>query len=145
MPQGWFYRQDGSSAPPDWSADVDARKRIELAGMKAVMDHERSLGYEPEDISAEKRGWDIESKVGDGTLRLIEVKARVAGATTITVSKNEILASLNKPDSFLLAIVLVDGEQVDGPHYLTKPFQTEPDYGVVSQTYSISELTGNNG
>ena len=42
---------------------------------------------------------------GTGRLRFIEVKGRVAGADTITVTKNEILYSLNKPDDFILAIV----------------------------------------
>jgi hypothetical protein len=42
---------------------------------------------------------------GTGKLRFIEVKGRVAGADTITVTRNEILYSLNKPDDFILAIV----------------------------------------
>jgi hypothetical protein len=33
------------------------------------------------------------------------VKGRVSGAPTITVTRNEILYSLNKPDDFILAIV----------------------------------------
>ena len=46
-----------------------------------------------------------------GRLRFIEVKGRVTGADTITVTKNEILYSLNKPDDFILAIVeFLDGE-----------------------------------
>ena len=44
--------------------------------------------------------YDVESRVpGTGKLRLIGVKGRVSGATTITVTKNEILYSLNKPDT----------------------------------------------
>ena len=42
---------------------------------------------------------------GTGRLRFIEVKGRVTGADTLTVTKNEILYSLNKPDDFILAIV----------------------------------------
>lgn len=59
--------------------------------------------------------------------RLIEVKGRAKGATTLTVTRNEIITALNKPDQFLLAIVLVgeDG-QPEGPFYLDKPFDTEP-------------------
>jgi hypothetical protein len=42
---------------------------------------------------------------GTGKLRFLEVKGRVSSADTITVTKNEILYSLNKPDDFVLAIV----------------------------------------
>ena len=70
------------------------------------MEVERSLGFEPVDREFEKLGYDIESRVpGTGKLRFIEVKGRVSGAATITVTKNEILYSLNKPDDFILAIV----------------------------------------
>jgi Domain of unknown function (DUF3883) len=33
------------------------------------------------------------------------VKGRISGAETVTVTKNEILYSLNKPDDYILAIV----------------------------------------
>ena len=71
-----------------------------------VMQVERQLGFVPADRETEKLGYDIESSIpGTGRLRFIEVKGRVAGAATITVTRNEILYSLNKPDDFILAIV----------------------------------------
>ena len=40
---------------------------------------ERGLGHEPRDVSAEKKGWDIESRDrAAGHLRFIEVKGRHA-------------------------------------------------------------------
>jgi hypothetical protein len=58
------------------------------------------------DREFEKLGYDIESRVtGTGRLRFIEVKGRVSGANTVTITKSEILYSLNKPDDFMLAIV----------------------------------------
>lgn len=55
-----------------------------------VMEIERRLGFDPTDREFEKLGYDIESRVtGTGKLRFIEVKGRVAGAATITVTKNE--------------------------------------------------------
>ena len=70
------------------------------------MSIERDLGFEPIDREFEKLGYDIESRVpGTGRLRFIEVKGRVSGAPTITVTRNEILYSLNKPADFILAIV----------------------------------------
>ena len=76
----------------------------------------------------EKLGYDVESRVpGTGRLRFLEVKGRVTGAATITVTKNEILTSLNKPDDFILALVeFLDGDQ-HRVHYLRRPFQREPD------------------
>ena len=34
----------------------------------------------------------------------IEVKGRAVGAKTVTITKNEILTGLNKPDEFILAV-----------------------------------------
>src|SRR5579883_1427333 len=112
---------------------------IERAAMEAVMAHERSLGYEPRDVSRDKCGYDIESRIpGTGRLRFIEVKGRVAGATTVTVTRNEILTALNKPDDFILAIVEVDGATTR-TQYVTRPFQREPDFGAESVNYTIRE------
>ncbi len=106
-----------------------------------VMEVERSLGFEPFDRETEKLGYDIESRVpGTGKLRFLEVKGRVTGAPTITVTKNEILYSLNKPDDFILAIVeFLDGG-AHNVHYLRRPFQREPDFGVTSVNYDFAEL-----
>jgi hypothetical protein len=104
------------------------------------MEIERKLGYEPTDREFEKLGYDIESRIpGTGKLRFIEVKGRVAGAETITVTRNEILYSLNKPDDFILAIVEFDGDS-HRTHYIRQPFHREPDFGVTSVNYIISEL-----
>jgi superfamily II DNA or RNA helicase len=105
-----------------------------------VMQIERELGFMPTDRETEKLGYDIESRIpGTGKLRFIEVKGRVAGAGTITVTKNEILYSLNKPDDFILAIVEFDGDH-QRVHYVRCPFQREPDFGVTSVNYDFREL-----
>jgi hypothetical protein len=108
-----------------------------------VMGIERSLGFEPTDREFEKLGYDIESRVpGTGKLRFIEVKGRVTDAATITVTRNEILYSLNKPDDFILAIVeFLDGDS-HRVHYIRQPFQREPDFGVTSVNYDFAELLG---
>ena len=102
---------------------------------------ERGLGFEPRDREFEKLGYDIESlDPKTGKLRFLEVKGRVSGAKTITVTKNEILYSLNKPEEFVLAIVEFldrDGHRV---HYVREPFQREPDFGVTSVNYDLGEL-----
>ncbi|MBV8313325.1 MAG: DUF3883 domain-containing protein, partial [Planctomycetaceae bacterium] len=73
-------------------------------------------------------------------LRLIEVKGRVQGAKTVTVTKNEILVGLNKPDGFILAIVELDSDGKVVPKYVCRPFQREPDFGATSVNYDLREL-----
>jgi hypothetical protein len=108
--------------------------------MEAVMEMERRLGYPPKDVSDQKLGYDIESSVtGTGRLRFLEVKGRVVGAKTVTVTRNEILTGLNKPEDFILALVMIDGDKVT-PSYVRQPFQREPDFGVTSVNYDLSEL-----
>ncbi|MDS4022478.1 MAG: helicase-related protein [Candidatus Competibacter sp.] len=106
-----------------------------------VMEVERNLGFDPTDREFEKLGYDIESRTpGTGRLRFIEVKGRVSGAPTITVTRNEILYSLNKPDDFILAIVeFLDGEN-HKVHYVRRPFSREPDFGVTSVNYDFADL-----
>lgn len=106
-----------------------------------IMDIERGLGFDPTDRELEKLGYDIESRIpGTGRLRFIEVKGRVTGASTITVTRNEILYSLNKPDDFILAIVEFMDEHTHRVHYVRQPFQREPDFGVTSVNYDFAEL-----
>jgi hypothetical protein len=105
-----------------------------------VKEAETQLGNEPRDVSGEKCGYDIESKVlSNGKLRFIEVKGRVAGALTVTVTRNEILTALNKPDDFILAI----GQVEDGHQklvYIRQPFQQEPEFAVESINYKLQDL-----
>jgi len=120
--------------PVDTQASA-ARARV------AVMEVERRLGFEPVDREFEKLGYDIESRdPATGRLRFIEVKGRVSGAETITVTKNEILYSLNKPDDFILAIVEFRDDGSERLHYLRQPFGREPDFAETSRNYQMVEL-----
>ena len=120
-------------------------KAVEYAAMKAVMDIEKDLGFIPYDVSAAKCGYDIESQIpkelrrDTTSLRFIEVKGRTKGATSVTVSKNEILTGLNKPDEYILAIVEVDGQQTRTV-YLKKPFRNAPDFTATSVNFNIIDL-----
>ncbi|CRI65311.1 Superfamily II DNA/RNA helicase, SNF2 family [Thiocapsa sp. KS1] len=108
---------------------------------EVVMAVERGLGFEPTDRELEKLGYDIESRVpGTGKLRFIEVKGRVSGAETITVTRNEVLYSLNKPDDFILAMVEFLEGDTHRVHYLREPFRREPDFHASSVNYDFAEL-----
>lgn len=146
IPAGLLAQRAGEpESVAGWTADADARARVEWAAMNAVMDAERALGHEVIDVSAQKCGWDVTSlpKAVDGKLppsRHIEVKGRAKGSTTVTVTRNEILYGLNQQDKFILAIVLIDGEQHEGPYYVSKPFTQEPDWAVTSINLDLSHL-----
>jgi hypothetical protein len=139
IPAGLLTAMKGESAISTPVRPQDTQ--ISAAKARAIiMQAERELGFVPTDRETEKLGYDIESRVpGTGKLRFIEVKGRVSGAPTITVTKNEILYSLNKPDDFILAIVEFDNE-AHRVHYVRRPFQREPDFGVTSVNYDFAEL-----
>ncbi len=137
VPLGLIAAMTGQP-PPRPATDTQAASARARA---AVMAAERSLGYEPVDRELEKLGYDIESRIpGSGRLRFIEVKGRVTGADTVTVTKNEILTSLNKPDDFILAIVEFLDSTEHRLHYLRQPFQREPDFDVTSVNYDLAQL-----
>ncbi len=129
-----------------FAADAAARARIERLAMDAVRRKEEARGCKVVDVSAAKCGWDLTSyppAVGDkqpDPLH-IEVKGRVKGASTVTVTRNEILYAFNQGDKFVLAIALVDERDgVEGPHYIRNPFDREPSWGVASINYNLGDL-----
>ncbi|MFQ3585110.1 MAG: helicase-related protein, partial [Cyanobacteriota bacterium] len=161
VPIGLLQRLQGKRAAAT-STFARETQRVERAAMAAVMAVERALGYEPRDVSDQKCGYDIESVVpGTGQLRFIEVKGRIEGAETVTVTKNEILTALNKPDNFILALVQVPTDQhfPEGDafavresggdyqvqskgcilRYVKEPFQ-QPDFRACSVNYSWKDL-----
>lgn len=143
IPQGLLAQRRGETS---FCADAEARARVEMVAMNAVMAVEQGFGYDVKDVSAEKCGWDVTARPPanpDGSIkpdRHIEVKGRAKGQSTITVSRNEIIYALNQTDKFLLAVVIVDGDSFEGPHYIRNPFSTEPDFGVASINYDLSDL-----
>lgn len=142
IPAGLLLQRKGETG---WTANADARARVERIAMQAVINAERALGNAVIDKSAEKCGWDITSQPPsiDGRLpnsRHIEVKGRAKGQTTITVTRNEVLYGLNQADKFILAIVLVDGESHEGPFYVSRPFTQEPDIAVTSINLDLDRL-----
>ncbi len=114
-----------------------------------VMEVERRLGFDPTDREFEKLGYDIESRVsGTGRLRFLEVKGRVSGADTVTVTKNEILYSLNKPDDFILALVEYLDADAHHVYYLRRPFERSgvtTDFNGASVNFPFADLLSRAG
>jgi SNF2 family DNA or RNA helicase len=130
-----------------FAADAAARARVERLAMEAVRRAEEARGCRVVDVSSQKCGWDLTSyppAEADGRQpepRHIEVKGRVKGATTVTITRNEVLYALNQADKFVLAIVTVGPDDTtEGPFYLSNPFMKEPDWGVSSINYDLGEL-----
>lgn len=152
------------ATPPKFARETQRVEQLAMeAVMKAVMKTETDLGYQPRDVSDQNCGYDIESLNPEtGHLRFLEVKGRIEGADTVTVTKNEILTALNKEDNYILALVQVPADenfsdrdafavreatghyQVAGEScvvcYVEKPFQREPDWGASSVNYSWKEM-----
>lgn len=82
-------------------------------------------------MSAAKCGWDLSSypPAIDGKQpdpHHIEVKGRVKGASTVTITRNEMLYAFNQGDKFVLAIALVgEDDTIDGPQYIRNAFDRE--------------------
>lgn len=131
----------------DEEAHLFARETalVERLAMQAVIEAERRLGHTPRDVSIEKCGYDILSLDGQsGHSRFIEVKGRREDATTVTVSRNEILVGLSSQEQFILAIACVDlaQQRVSALRYVRHPFDREPDPSAASVNYKLQDLWG---
>ena len=138
VPIGLLNRLRAGDTP--WLTQAIDTRRSEQLAMQAVMERERALGYEPVDVSAQKRGYDIESRRPDGSMRFIEVKGRAPGADSLTVTRNEVLTALNRPQDWWLALVEIDGGTVGTPRYIRAPFSREPEFFMTTQQCKIAEL-----
>ncbi len=127
--------------PLELAEDPLARAEVERLALEAVLAHERAAGFEPRDVSREKKGWDVESRdPRTDRLRLIEVKGRRAGAREVILTKNELLAALNAPDTYHLALVEIDGGFARPPVYVRGFVSREPGFAETAVVFAIDEL-----
>jgi hypothetical protein len=144
IPAALLRARAGASAPdaPNFvSEDPASRREVELLALEAVMAAERRLGHSPVDVSAENKGWDIESRDGStGHLRFIEVKGRHADARDVILTKNELLAALNAPEAFFLALVSVEQGFAHSPVYVQRFFDRDISFAETAVVFSIGQL-----
>jgi len=147
VPRGMLEKLHGRTAlSEDDGVDAEARKRIELIAMRAVMETERLLGREPADVSATKGlGYDIESKTPDGTLVFVEVKGRAHVATQVTLTTNEIRKANNVPQQFRLAVVLVRDDRPERVVYVREFDYGQPGFAQDSSSFNLSSLLRHGG
>jgi superfamily II DNA or RNA helicase len=144
VPKGLLRDRAAPSEAPQatgFAEDAAAREVVERLAMEAVIAAERSLGHIPRDVSGEKKGWDIESRdPASGHLRFIEVKGRHADARDVIITKNEILASLNAPEAFILALVRVEAGFAHAPTYVQRFFKRELGFAETAVVFNINDL-----
>ena len=142
VPKGLLVARSQPAIPPaGFAEDAASRAEIERMAMASVMATERRLGNNPRDVAAEKKGWDIESRDPiTGHLRFIEVKGRHMDGDIVMLTKNELLASLNSPDAFILAIVRVHAGFAHQPVYVRRFFQRELGFAETAVAFDVGEL-----
>ncbi len=142
VPAGLVARLRGERSidPASFARETD---RVDRAAVAAVLASEKALGRSARPMAHNNPGYDVRSRdpITD-ELFFIEVKGRAVGADTVTVSKNQVLTALNKPDAFILALVAVGADDSTELRYLQRPFRGDQDalFGVTSVTFAWSEL-----
>ena len=136
-----LIREIQGEHPPD---HVHETAEVERRAVDAVLAAEARLGRKATEMAHNNPGYDVRSLTPDGHLLFIEVKGRIAGAETVTITRNEILHGLNKPDHFILALVQVDHDDTAHVRYVTHPFAGTEDmyFNVTSVNYRWDELFG---
>jgi len=117
--------------------------RVERLAIDAVLATETALGRHPEEMPHDNPGFDVRSLTPDGHLLFIEVKGRVAGAPTVTVTRNEILFGLNAGDRHILALVEVRDDDTTEVRYLRHAFagiDAAVHFAETSRTFNWSRL-----
>jgi len=123
---------------------VREEERVKKLAISAVMAAELRQGFEPKDVSAERFGYDIESRIlNTGKLRFLKIKTRNYRTDILTVTKNEIITALNKPDSFILALVEASESarisNIFTIRYVHRPFHRYPEI-VTNVEYNWQQL-----
>ncbi len=116
---------------------------VDRRAVAAVLTTERRLGRDPEELAHNNPGYDIRSRTNDGHLLFIEVKGRISGAETVTVTRNEILHGHNSPDRWLLALVEVRPNGTEDVRYYRHPFAGISDdmhFAETSRTFNWEKM-----
>jgi superfamily II DNA or RNA helicase len=107
-------------------ASFESRKLVERRAIELVLASERLLGREPTEMPQNNRGFDIKSLNNRGEVTYLEVKGRIEGSETFTVTASEISFAQTQGASHRLALVSVspNGTLDDEVRYLTAAFDS---------------------
>ena len=98
---------ESGAVPPTFARETEA---VERRAVEAVLAAERALGRSPVEMPRNNSGYDIRSTDRDGRIHYIEVKGRIAGSDTFTITANEVTFAQTQGDRHRLALVRVDQE-----------------------------------
>ncbi len=119
--------------------DEDARREVERRAVEAVLSAERSLGRNPVEMPRNNPGYDIASTDANGRIHYIEVKGRIEGSDTFTITTNEVTFAQTQGERHRLALVEVSASapSEDRLRYVSNAFaHLEPS----ATTRSYNEL-----
>ena len=143
IPAGLLERERGEITEEGVLDRARDTERVDAAAVAAVLAAEEGLGRSAREMAHHNKGYDIESVNADGSLLFIEVKGRIEGAPTVSVSRSQIGVGRNKPDQFVLALAQVpaDGSAAE-VRYLRRPFAEmgEPHFASVKETFDFKKL-----
>lgn len=99
-------------------------EEVERRAVDATLAAEKALGRDPVEMARNNPGYDIRSTDSDGRVFFIEVKGRIEGADTFTITTNEVNFAQTQGGRHRLALVRVsaDGPEHDQLRYLTGAF-----------------------
>jgi hypothetical protein len=143
VPNGLLRRRAPTNGQASgFSQDAEARRKVEIAAIDAVMAVERELGNEPKSVEALKIGYDVESYDPKTChMRFIEVKGRVDTADSVMITRQEVITSMHEPEKFILAIVQVADGKPNAPHYVRGALDTrEPPFDQNAIQFHIKRL-----
>lgn len=114
------------------AASMRRDEEVERAAVDYVMEYEASQGRQAEDLSVEKRPYDIISRGPEGETRYIEVKGR-AGVGDVELGEREWLTAENLAENYWLYVVT---NAIKDPqlHIVQDPVHSLPSDEVVRRT-----------
>lgn len=147
VPQGLLDARVG--APTSAPTHTQDTRHVERRAVDAVLRAESALGRTAIEMPHSNPGFDIRSVDEHGRTIRIEVKGRIAGADSFTITRNEVLTAKNLGDDYRLALVEVSPESPahDRVRYLTRPFDstTIDDFRITRITLDWGETWAQGG
>lgn len=99
-------------------------EEVERRAVELTLAAERALGRSPEEMARNNPGFDIRSTDAEGRVFYIEVKGRIEGSDTFTITTNEVNFAQTQGERHRLSLVSVStqGPECDQVRYVTDAF-----------------------
>jgi superfamily II DNA or RNA helicase len=132
--------QLGGASPVEVARVAGSTEEVDRRAVAAVLAAERALGGRPEEMPHHNPGFDVRSVRPNGQAVRIEVKGRIDGVDTLSITKNGVVTAKNLGDDYRLALVKIsrDGAPNDAVRYLVRPFDDTDTTDFQALSYSKS-------